>query len=73
MTNKEDKQNIHDLLELNKQLQENAVKSYKKGYEEGYKKALEDVENRLREKWFRSFSKKEWAEFKQKLLKAKSG
>ena len=38
-----------------------------------YKKALEYVENRLREKWFRSFSKKEWAEFKQELLKAKSG
>ena len=40
MTSKADKQNIHDLIELNKQLQENAVKSYNKGYNQ----ALKDVE-----------------------------
>ncbi len=44
MTSKEDKENIHDLIELNRQLQENAVKSYGKGYN----KALEDVENKAK-------------------------
>ena len=44
LVNEQNKQNIHDLIELNKQLQENAVNSYKKGYEEGYNQALKDVE-----------------------------
>ena len=40
LVNEQNKQNIHDLIELNKQLQENAVRSYKKGYNQ----ALKDVE-----------------------------
>ena len=44
LVNEQNKQNIHNLIELNKQLQENAVNSYKKGYEEGYNQALKDIE-----------------------------
>jgi len=40
LVNEQNKQNIHNLIELNKQLQENAVRSYKKGYNQ----ALKDVE-----------------------------
>jgi len=43
LVNEQNKQNIHDLIELNKQLQENAVNSYKKGYNQ----ALKDVEKLL--------------------------